>query len=219
LTKMAYSPREYSVNSYQNNITHWRNSNLGAVCPRAGAVTNTSCWQVELRIEPQTVETDLDIRMTPNPKDPTNEPQARRGAWLAVLARASLSDLQAHLPRLDALPNLQRVRVPEVGMVMLRGRVGGTGNPFNLGEASVVRCALRLGDGPLGVAYALGRDTRRAELAALADALLQDPAHHDALQHTLIQPLAAAQRQARAQRQAKVAPSKVEFFTLVRGNA
>ena len=102
-------------------------------------------------------------------------------------------------------------------MVMLRGRVGGTGNPFNLGEASVVRCALRLGDGPLGVSYALGRDKRRAELAALADALLQDPRHHDALQHSLIAPLAQAQAQARERRQRAVAPSKVEFFTLVRG--
>ena len=102
-------------------------------------------------------------------------------------------------------------------MVMLRGRVGGTGNPFNLGEASVVRCALRLGDGPLGVSYALGRDKRRAELAALADALLQDPRHHDALQNSLIAPLAQAQAQARELRQRVVAPSKVEFFTLVRG--
>lgn len=104
-------------------------------------------------------------------------------------------------------------------MVMLRGRVGGTGNPFNLGEASVVRCAVRLGDGPLGVSYALGRDKRRAELAALFDALLQDPQHHDDLQRELIAPLARAQAQARAQKQNDVADSKVEFFTFVRGEA
>ena len=111
------------------------------------------------------------------------------------------------------------VRLPEVGMLMLRGRIGGTGNPFNLGEASVVRCAVRLGDGPLGVAYALGRDKRRAELAATFDALLQDPQHHDELQRTLIAPLALAQAQARAHRQQAVAGSKVEFFTFVRGEA
>jgi alpha-D-ribose 1-methylphosphonate 5-triphosphate synthase subunit PhnG len=104
-------------------------------------------------------------------------------------------------------------------MVMLRGRVGGTGNPFNLGEASVVRCAVRLGNGPLGVAYALGRDKRRAELAALFDALLQDPQHHDALQCSLIAPLARLQGQARTQTQQAVASSKVEFFTFVRGEA
>lgn len=102
-------------------------------------------------------------------------------------------------------------------MVMLRGRIGGTGNPFNLGEASVVRCAVRVGDGPLGVSYTLGRDKRRAEVAALCDALLQDPLHHDHLQQTLVLPL--AQSQAKAHAHDQVAQSKVEFFTLVRGEA
>lgn len=148
--------------------------------------------------------------------DTSNKPLAR-AAWLAVLARASQAQLQVHTP--NALPPLQQVRPPEIGMVMLRGRVGGTGNPFNLGEASVVRCAVRLGQGPLGVAYALGRDKRRAELAALFDALLQDPQHHDTLQRELLAPLARLQAQARAQRQHAVAGSKVEFFTFVRGEA
>lgn len=142
-----------------------------------------------------------------------------RPAWLAVLARASLAQLQAIAPAPDARHPVKQVRPAEIGMVMLRGRVGGTGNPFNLGEASVVRCAVRLGDGPLGVSYALGRNKRRAELAALCDALLQDPLHHDELQRTLIAPLALAQQQARDQKQRDVANSKVEFFTLVRGEA
>ena len=142
-----------------------------------------------------------------------------RPAWLAVLARATLAELEGIAPATDQLPELKAVRPPEIGMVMLRGRVGGTGNPFNLGEASVVRCALRLGDGPLGVSYALGRDKRRAELAALLDAMLQDTQHHDRLQRQVIAPLAAAQARARAQKQVAVAPSKVEFFTFVRGEA
>ncbi|TSA12133.1 MAG: phosphonate C-P lyase system protein PhnG [Comamonadaceae bacterium] len=142
-----------------------------------------------------------------------------RSTWLAVLARASLSELEAKRLLLGELPVVEQVRPPEVGMLMLRGRVGGTGNPFNLGEASVVRCAVRLGNGALGVAYALGRDKRRAELAALFDALLQDPARHQELQRMLIQPLQAMQAQARANRRREVAPSKVEFFTLVRGDA
>lgn len=151
--------------------------------------------------------------------DPSNDDSSARQFWLAVLARATLSELEAAFPALGELPPLKRVRTPEVGMVMLRGRVGGTGNPFNLGEASVVRCAVRLGDGPLGVAYALGRNKRRAELAAILDALLQDPAHHDGLQRRLVAPLASAQAQARAQRRRDAASSKVEFFTLVRGEA
>jgi len=142
-----------------------------------------------------------------------------RPAWLAVLARATLTELERMLPAAGELPDLKPVRAPEIGMVMLRGRVGGTGNPFNLGEASVVRCAVRLGDGPLGVSYALGRDKRRAELAALFDALLQDPQHHDDLQRDLIAPLALTQAQARERKQRDVAGSKVEFFTFVRGEA
>jgi alpha-D-ribose 1-methylphosphonate 5-triphosphate synthase subunit PhnG len=143
----------------------------------------------------------------------------QRPAWLAVLSRASLQQLESKLPPLDDLPAVIQVRAPEVGMVMLRGRVGGTGNPFNLGEASVVRCAVRVGDGPLGVSYALGRDKRRAEVAALCDALLQDPSHHDRLQQTVLLPLAQAQAHARAHAQNQAAQSKVEFFTLVRGEA
>ena len=155
--------------------------------------------------------------MTSNTSTEDFSPRQR---WLAVLTRASWAELAARLQLVtEWLPTLERVRPAEVGMLMLRGRVGGTGNPFNLGEASVVRCAVRLGNGPLGVAYALGRDKRRAELAAVFDALLQDPLHHDDLQSKLIEPLARAQSQARDQLQREVATSKVEFFTLVRGEA
>lgn len=142
-----------------------------------------------------------------------------RPVWLAVLARATLAELESMAPAKNELPELKSVRPPEIGMVMLRGRIGGTGNPFNLGEATVVRCALRLGDGPLGVSYALGRDKRRAELAALFDAMLQDPQHHDRLQRQVIALLASAQAGARVQKQEAVAASKVEFFTFVRGKA
>jgi alpha-D-ribose 1-methylphosphonate 5-triphosphate synthase subunit PhnG len=149
---------------------------------------------------------------------PTSEHAARQ-AWLAVLARATLAELEGMVPAPGELPPLELVRPAEIGMVMLRGRVGGTGNAFNLGEASVVRCAVRLRGGPLGVAYALGRDKRRAELAALFDAMLQDPRHHAELQQSLIAPLAQAQALARERMRRDVAGSKVEFFTLVRGEA
>ena len=163
-----------------------------------------------------TLAIDLDICMTSHTS--ISENQARQ-AWLAVLARATLSELEGMASSAGELPPLTLVRPPEIGMVMLRGRVGGTGNPFNLGEASVVRCAVRLGDGPLGVAYALGRDKRRAELAALFDAMLQDPRYGDELQRSFIAPLTLAQAQARLRRQRDVAGSKVEFFTMVRGEA
>lgn len=140
-----------------------------------------------------------------------------RRRWLAILARASRSELETALTPYGDLPSPEHVRAPEPGMVMLRGRVGGTGDAFNLGEASVTRCALRVGDSALGVGYAMGRDRRKAELIAIFDAWLQDDGRRQRLQREVVEPLAlrqAAQREAESQ---AAATSKVEFFTFVRG--
>ncbi len=104
-------------------------------------------------------------------------------------------------------------------MLMLRGRVGGTGDAFNLGEASVTRCALRVGSGALGVGYTLGRDRRKAELIAIFDALLQDEARHADIESGVIAPLARQQLAQRESASRAAAASKVEFFTFVRGQA
>ena len=146
----------------------------------------------------------------------TIEPASRR-EWLAVLARAQARQLSELLPR--ELPQRHTVRAAEVGMVMVRARAGGSGEAFNLGEASVTRCALRLGDGPLGVGYTLGRDRPKAELIATFDALLQDPLHHKQLLLSVIEPLAASQAQEREAASRAAAESRVEFFTFVRGQA
>jgi alpha-D-ribose 1-methylphosphonate 5-triphosphate synthase subunit PhnG len=139
---------------------------------------------------------------------------ATRQHWMGVLARAGeeLPRYEAELKDID----YQLVRAPEIGMTLVRGRMGGTGAAFNLGEMSVTRCVVRLGDGRTGYSYVAGRDKRHAELAALADAHLQgrDQAHW---QQQVIAPLAAAQATRRAAQDAETASSKVEFFTLVRG--
>lgn len=142
-----------------------------------------------------------------------------RKHWLAVLARAGRPELEAAFLLLGDLPAPAHVRPSEVGMVMLRGRIGGTGDAFNLGEASVTRCALRIGAGALGVGYALGRDRRKAELIAIFDALLQDSARHAAIMRELVEPLAAQQAARREAVSRAAAASKVEFFTFVRGQA
>ncbi|MDI1269769.1 MAG: phosphonate C-P lyase system protein PhnG [Polaromonas sp.] len=148
----------------------------------------------------------------------TENNEARR-RWLAVLARATRPELEKAWALLGALPPLEHVRPAESGMVMLRGRVGGTGDAFNLGEASVTRCALRVGTGALGVGYALGRDRRKAELIAVLDALLQDPTRHADLMHAVVEPLARQQAAQRDATSRAAAASKVEFFTFVRGQA
>jgi alpha-D-ribose 1-methylphosphonate 5-triphosphate synthase subunit PhnG len=137
-----------------------------------------------------------------------------RQRWLGVLARASRTELAAHVDALR-LPAFTWLRRPEVGMVMLRGRAGGTGQPFNLGEATVTRCALRAGQ-LVGTGYVLGRDAQRAEQVARLDAALQDRAVQEALLRDVIEPLARAQRERLDAASRAAAATKVEFFTLVR---
>jgi alpha-D-ribose 1-methylphosphonate 5-triphosphate synthase subunit PhnG len=99
---------------------------------------------------------------------------------------------------------------------MTQGRIGGTGDPFNLGEMSVTRCAVQLEDGTVGHAYVGGRRPRQAELAAIIDALLQDDARRAALLEKLIPPLVEAAAARRRTAAAKAAATKVEFFTVAR---
>ena len=152
-------------------------------------------------------------------KPSESDDNAGRRQWLAVLARASRAELEACASGLRDLPAIDTVRPPEVGMVMLRGRVGGTGDAFNLGEASLTRCALRLAGGALGVGYTLGRDRRKAELIALLDALLQEPARTAALLREIVEPLRRGQDARRDAASRAAASSRVDFFTLVRGEA
>jgi alpha-D-ribose 1-methylphosphonate 5-triphosphate synthase subunit PhnG len=139
--------------------------------------------------------------------------EARR-RWVAVLARADGHAIAARLDAAPALPVWTRLRGPETGLVMVRGRAGGDGAPFNLGEMTVTRCAVRLADGTVGHAYVAGRDARQAELAAALDAALQAPERHDALMATVIAPLAAAQADAAARDARRAAATRVEFFTM-----
>jgi len=136
-----------------------------------------------------------------------------RRRWMAVLARAPAEEIAGLLAGLPALPAPERLRGPETGLVMVRGRAGGDGAPFNLGEMTVTRCAVRLGDA-VGHGYVAGRDKRQAELAALLDAALQDPARRDALLARVIVPLAARQQAARETEARKAAATRVDFFAM-----
>jgi alpha-D-ribose 1-methylphosphonate 5-triphosphate synthase subunit PhnG len=141
-------------------------------------------------------------------------PEAERRRWMGVLARASAAEIARLLPALPTLPAHHRLRGPETGLVMVRGRAGGNGAPFNLGEMTVTRCAVRLPDGRIGHAYVAGRDGRQAELAALLDAMLLDPAERPAIEAAVIAPLAAAQRARREETARRAAATRVQFFTM-----
>ncbi|MCJ2085452.1 phosphonate C-P lyase system protein PhnG [Methylobacterium sp. E-005] len=154
--------------------------------------------------------------MTPNPAGPEPGPGiAARQAVMALCADASRSELEAALARLDA-PLSEDLRPPETGLVMATGRIGGDGRPFNLGEVSVTRAAIRLADGPTGFAYHLGRDRTKARLAAILDALWQDPAQRDRVEAALAEAATRAEAE-RRQAARRTAATRVEFLTVARG--
>jgi alpha-D-ribose 1-methylphosphonate 5-triphosphate synthase subunit PhnG len=130
---------------------------------------------------------------------------------MAVLARADAAALESASAGL--LPAYALIRGPEAGLVMVRGRAGGSGAPFNVGEATVVRCTVRSASGHLGHAYCLGRDLRQAELAAAIDAGLQDPALRPGLQE-VVDALADEQTAARTLEARRAAATQVQFFTM-----
>jgi alpha-D-ribose 1-methylphosphonate 5-triphosphate synthase subunit PhnG len=138
---------------------------------------------------------------------------AQRQHWMAVLARAPVADMQALLAEGPPLPGHVRLRGPETGLVMTRGRAGGGGAPFNLGEMTVTRCTVRSGE-HVGHAYVAGRNPERAELAARLDAALQDPELHGALMERVVEPLALRQKAAREDVARQAAATRVQFFTM-----
>ena len=142
--------------------------------------------------------------------------QFRRAA-MAICAQATRHELAAVLGQLRFDGAVEDVRKPEIGLVMVRGRIGGDGRAFNVGEATVSRATVRLPSGEIGFSWQLGRDLAKARLAAVLDALWQVPEQCEAVEAGLSAVAAriAAQHRAEADR---IAATKVDFFTLVRGD-
>ncbi len=143
----------------------------------------------------------------------------QRQFWMGILAKAPLSRLEAALKSLEPLPPYQFLRPPEIGLTMVRGRAGGTGSLFNLGEVPLTRCVIQMANQPelLGFGYVAGRSRRHAELAAVCDALLQHPDWYELIQNQVIEPLQAAAREEKDTQHRQTAATQVNFFTLLRG--
>jgi alpha-D-ribose 1-methylphosphonate 5-triphosphate synthase subunit PhnG len=141
----------------------------------------------------------------------------RRRRWLGVLAKARPGELEAALQEAGGLPSCSMLRRPEVGLVMARGRAGGSGQRFNLGELPVTRCAVQSPAGHIGHGYVQGRDKRHAELAATVDALLQDRDYQARLLTDVIEPLSAAARGRKEAIARNAEATRGEFCTMVRG--
>jgi alpha-D-ribose 1-methylphosphonate 5-triphosphate synthase subunit PhnG len=145
-----------------------------------------------------------------------NSKQAQRKAAMAVLAHSAACDVASLLGAI-ALPPHENLREAENGLVMVRGRIGGDGAPFNLGEATVSRAAVRLATGEVGFGYTLGRDREKARMIALCDALVQSDEFAGAVEAKVLAPLRVAIASRRNQKAAETAATRVDFYTLVRG--
>ncbi|WP_342077718.1 phosphonate C-P lyase system protein PhnG [Yoonia sp. SS1-5] len=140
-----------------------------------------------------------------------------RKAWMSLLAKAPAGRVGDLLDQHGARPDFTWLRAPEIGSTMVRGRAGATGAPFNLGEMTVTRCALTLKSGEVGHAYIQGRRKADVEAAALVDALMQTGAAAD-IQAAVLAPLATEAPARKSTRAQKAAATKVDFFTMVRGD-
>jgi len=149
---------------------------------------------------------DVEVQMTETPEHARKE-------WMALLAKAAPKRLADLLPD---LPTHAFLRPPEVGVVMVRGRIGGSGGAFNLGEITVTRASVRLEGGVVGHAWVQGRDRGHATRAAVVDAMMQTDAAAD-LRRNVLNVLVQESTNARTLRAAKAAATKVDFFTMVRG--
>lgn len=145
-----------------------------------------------------------------------SDPNAPRKAWLGLLAKSPAADVARLWATLTIAQDHTVLRGPEIGSVMVRGRAGAVGAAFNLGEMTVTRASIKLSDGTIGHGYVQGRDKDHALQAAQIDALMQTDAA-DVVEATVLGPLHLAATNRKSDRAAKAAATKVDFFTMVRG--
>ncbi|MEH6718743.1 MAG: phosphonate C-P lyase system protein PhnG [Aurantimonas endophytica] len=154
--------------------------------------------------------------MSAAPGHPSDQTARRRA--MGAFAASDAPTLAAAWDAIAGETTATSLRGPEAGLVMLRGRIGGGGAPFNLGEASVTRASVRLASGEVGHAMVLGRDTDHARLAAQLDAGWQRDDWREAIEAQVVEP--ALERQAAADRHSaeETEATRVDFFTMVRGD-
>ena len=145
-----------------------------------------------------------------------SDPNSARKAWLGLLAKSPAADVARLWAAFGAAPDYTSLRAPEIGGVMVRGRAGAVGAAFNLGEMTVTRASVKLADGTVGHGYVQGRDKDHAVQTALIDALMQTEMA-ERVEASILAPLRAARSDSTTRRASKAAATKVDFFTMVRG--
>ncbi len=148
----------------------------------------------------------------------TTEIQQARKRAAGLLARATVEELLSCWSALDTKPQVEKVRGPETGLVMVRGKIGGGGSPFNLGEATVTRATVKLGSGTIGHAHALGTSRKQAWYAAIADALWQEETTRPLVEREVLSVVASRLEKRKTNAIQQTAATRVDFFTMVRGD-
>ena len=139
-----------------------------------------------------------------------------RQAWLRLFALSSDQELE-NIVRISGLESrCSVIAEPEVGIVTVRSRISGNGAKFNIGDACVTKCEVLLDQQTKGYATVLGGRARRAKLVAILDAAMAAQIGEPLF--TMVQQLAEAQVLRVAHRRFKAAETKVDFFTMVRGD-
>lgn len=146
-----------------------------------------------------------------------NQAQKNRQRRMAILAQANTKRLVKLWALLNTDPEFSVLRAPETGIIGLRGRIGGGGDPFNFGEATITRATIKLASGEIGHAYALGQDHTKVKLSAILDALAQDKDWAERIDESIVAPLEAEIVARDSERASQTAATKVDFFTMVRG--
>lgn len=149
--------------------------------------------------------------------EPTEIQEARKRA-AGLLARATVEELLNCWSALDTKPQVEKVRGPETGLVMVRGKIGGGGSPFNLGEATVTRATVKLASGTIGHAHALGTSRKQAWYAAIADALWQEETTRPLVEREVLSVVASRLEKHKTNAIQQTAATRVDFFTMVRGD-
>lgn len=140
-----------------------------------------------------------------------------RQKWLSVLAHSEPTTLAKLWSQQNLQPDYALLRAPQTGLAQVQGRMGATGNAYNIGDVTLTRTVVKLASNEIGVGYIAGRDKEHCLTVALLDALLQHQDHFQPLYDSIIKPLTQLAQETMRQHEVATNQSKVDFFTLVRG--
>lgn len=151
----------------------------------------------------------------------TQTPQknhARRQHWMSVLARADWADIEHRWKSVGIDLPYTILREPEIGLAQIRGKMANKGDVFNVGDTTITRASVQFKNDVVGHCYTMGRNLDKALTCAVIDGVLQHDQHNQVVMDAVIAPLQQAFIEKRKHRKQEIETSKVDFFTLVRGD-